>query len=191
MIAQILLIILEAVYWILVPAALLRFYMQLLSLPFRNPIGQFVRAVTDWIILPLRRVFKGVGYDWASLIAAYLLELLHIFLGDVIVFGPARYLFPMAYPGLLVSAVFGLAITVMSLMIVILIVYIVLSWVARGGSSVSDILSAMVAPWLRPIRRYLPLVGGFDLSPIVLSVLLQIGIVILKYSQVAALGLLH
>jgi YggT family protein len=63
--------------------------------------------------------------------------------------------------------------------------------VARGQTSVSDLLEAMVRPWLRPIRRYLPLVGGIDLSPYVLSVGLQIAIVILKAIQAALLGLLH
>jgi len=189
-IAKILLIILDAVYWILAPAALLRFYMQLLSVSFRNPIGQFVRAVTDWIILPLRRVFKGVGYDWASLIAAYLFELLYIFLGTLILVGILPYTRPVGIAGLFISAVFGMAVTVMALMMVVLIAYIVLSWVARGQTSVSDLLEAMVRPWLRPIRRYMPLVGGIDLSPIVLSVVLQIAIVILKSAQAAVLGLL-
>jgi YggT family protein len=58
----------------------------------------------------------------------------------------------------------------------------VLSWV-RADSFVGDILDAIVSPWLRPIRRRVPLVGGFDLSPIVLLVLLQIGLVVVDYGQ--------
>ena len=187
MFASIFLIILSAVYWVLTPAALLRFYMQLLSVSFRNPLGQFVRAVTDWIILPLRRVFKGVGYDWASLIAAYLFELLYIFLGAAATLNFASFATPLGIARWLVTGVFGLGITIIAVMIGILLVYAILSWVVREGSMITDILAVMVAPWLRPIRRYMPLIGGVDLSPLVLCVLLQIASVVLNYTLGAIL----
>ena len=183
MLATILMIILSAVYWVLAPAALLRFYMQLLSLSFRNPLGQFVRAVTDWIILPLRRIFKGAGYDWASLIAAYLFELIYIFLGSAAHLNFAPYMTPLGIARWLIAAVFGVAVTIVVLMLVVVLVYAVLSWVARNDNPMSSILAAMVEPWLRPIRRVVPLIGGFDLSPLVLCVLLQIANVLLSYAQ--------
>jgi YggT family protein len=191
MLATIFLIILSAVYWVITPAALLRFYMQLLSLSFRNPLGQFVRAVTDWIVLPLRRIFRGAGYDWASLIAAYFLELTYLFLASLVTTGIAAYSQPLGIARWLVSGVFGLAVTVLALMIVTLLVYAVLSWVARERNAIGDVLAAMVAPWLRPIRRRMPLIGGIDLSPLVLCVLLQIGIVILQYSNGALILLIR
>jgi YggT family protein len=63
----------------------------------------------------------------------------------------------------------------------------ILSWV-RTDSFVGDILDAIVSPWLKPIRRRMPMVGGFDLSPIVLLVLLQIGLVVVAYGQGAMMG---
>jgi len=176
-------IILSAVYWLLAPAALMRFYMQLLSISFRNPVGQFVRALTDWLILPLRKIFKGTGYDWASLIAAYIIELLYMFLASAASFNISAYLTPVGVTRWLVGAVFGVAVTIIVVMLVIVLVYAILSWVARGENVVAGILSVMVAPWLRPIRRHMPLIGGFDLSPLVLCVLLQIAQVILAYGQ--------
>jgi len=191
MLSQILLIILSAVYWVLAPAALLRFYMQLLSLSFRNPIGQFVRAVTDWIVLPLRRVFKGVGYDWASLIAAYLFELAYILLGSAVYLNFVAYSTPVGLARWLVAGVFGMAATIVALLIVLLIVYAVLSWVVRERNVTADMLAVMVAPLLRPVRRYMPLIGGFDLSPLVLCVLLQIIYVVLVYTQASVLALIR
>ncbi|HEX4325422.1 MAG TPA: YggT family protein [Burkholderiales bacterium] len=191
MLSQILLIILSAVYWVLAPAVLLRFYMQLLSLPFRNPVGQFVRAVTDWIVLPLRRIFKGVGYDWASLIAAYLFELAYIFLGSAVYLRFAAYATPVGLARWLVAGVFGMAATVVALLIVLLIAYVVLSWVVRERNVTADMLTVMVAPLLRPVRRHMPLVGGFDLSPLVLGVLLQIIYVMLIYAQAAVMTLIR
>jgi YggT family protein len=191
MLSQILLIILSAVYWVLAPAVLLRFYMQLLSLPFRNPLGQFVRAVTDWIVLPLRRIFKGVGYDWASLIAAYLFELAYIFLGSAVYLRFAAFATPVGLVRWLVAGVFGMAATIVALLIVLLIAYVVLSWVVRERNVTADMLTVMVAPLLRPVRRHMPLVGGFDLSPLVLGVLLQIIYVVLIYAQAAVMTLIR
>ena len=51
----------------------------------------------------------------------------------------------------------------------------------------SDLLERLVMPVLTPIRRVLPLVGGIDLSPLVLLVLLQVAGIILGYVQAAIL----
>src|SRR5438445_13663287 len=65
------------VFGLLVYAVLLRFLMQWLRAPFRNPLGQAVSALTDWAVKPMRRVIPGYGgYDWASLLLAWLLQAL-------------------------------------------------------------------------------------------------------------------
>src|SRR3989442_13938668 len=65
------------VFGLLVYAVLLRFLMQWLRAPFRNPLGQAVSALTDWAVKPVRRVIPGYrGYDWASLLLAWLLQAL-------------------------------------------------------------------------------------------------------------------
>ena len=56
-------------------ALLLRFGMQFMRAPFRNPLGQAVMALTDWIVKPLRKVLPGYrGVDWASLVAAFVFQ---------------------------------------------------------------------------------------------------------------------
>ena len=183
---NILSIVLGAVYWVLMPAALLRYQMQRVRAPFGNPVGQFVIALTDWIVKPLRRVVPGRGgHDWASLIAALLFELANGLLYDLLSLRmaiPRGHVLPW-----LVSAPFGFASAVLTVMLWSLIVYAVLSWV-RADSPVGDILDALVNPWLRPIRRRMPLVGGFDLSPLVLVVLLQIALVVLGHAQAFTVG---
>ena len=73
----------------------------------------------------------------------------------------------------LLQAVLGLLRLLLSGMTGLLIVYAVLSWV-QSDSPMVGLIDRVVAPWLRPIRRVLPLVGGIDLSPLVLLVGLQI-----------------
>ncbi len=54
-------------------------------------------------------------------------------------------------------------------------------------SVISDVIGRLCAPPLMPIRRVLPLVGGIDLSPLVLLLLLQIASIVLGNLQAAAL----
>lgn len=185
---DILSIVLRALYWVLVPAALLRFQMQAVRAPFRNPVGQFICAVSDWVVKPLRRILPGRGgYDWASLAAACLFELLHGLLFDVL--SMRLSILRGAVMPWLAGSGFGFMSAILTVAIACIVVYAVLSWV-RADSPVGDILEALVNPWLRPIRRRLPMVGGFDLSPLALLVLLQIGVVILGHAQASAMGML-
>jgi YggT family protein len=51
--------------------------MQWQRISFRNPIGQFVVATTDWLVLPLRRFIPGLGgLDLASLLPAWVVQVL-------------------------------------------------------------------------------------------------------------------
>src|SRR5512147_3023843 len=76
MVYQIVSFLLDVVIGLLGGACLLRLYMQYQRVPFGNPVGRFVFALTDWLILPLRRILPAVGrVDTASVVAVYLVEL--------------------------------------------------------------------------------------------------------------------
>ena len=85
-----------------------------------------------------------------------------------------------------ILAAFGLVRLVISGLTGLVIVYAVLSWV-QARSVMSDVIERLCAPPLTPIRRVLPLVGGIDLSPLVLLVLLQISSIVLGHLQGLAL----
>jgi YggT family protein len=51
----------------------------------------------------------------------------------------------------------------------------------------TDVIERLCAPPLMPIRRVVPLVGGVDLSPLVLLVLLQVAAILLGGVQAWAL----
>ena len=86
-------ILLDVVFGLFTYALLLRFAMQVLRAPFRNPLGQAVIALTDWIVKPLRRVLPGYkGIDWASLLATFLFQFLWLLAYSLVFggFGAAR-----------------------------------------------------------------------------------------------------
>lgn len=185
MLYQIVSLLLEVVAGIVSGACLLRLYMQALRVPMSvrsgNPLGRFVFALTDWIVLPLRRVLPALGaLDSASLVAAFLLQLAKFALLWLLA-GAGGGLF--ALP---VLALFGLLSMAISGLTVVVIVYAVLSWVP-APSVLSGVMARLVEPLLRPIQRVLPLVGGIDLSPLVLLLVLQVAAIVLGSLQAMAL----
>ncbi len=80
MIAQAGLFLLEVLTGFLSLALLLRFYMQAFRVSFNNPAGSFVVEATNWLVRPLRKALPGLlGLDLASLVPAYLLQCLFLF----------------------------------------------------------------------------------------------------------------
>jgi YggT family protein len=68
----------------------------------------------------------------------------------------------------------------------LVIVYAILSWV-RADSPIVDVIDRLTAPMLRPFRRLIPLIGGFDLSPLALLVLLQVAAIVVAHLQDAVI----
>ena len=173
---------LDVVFGLFTYAFLLRFVMQLMRAPFRNPLGQAVVALTDWLVKPLRRVLKGwKGIDWATLLATIVFQFLWI-LATLLVFGGIN----VAGTGLLfvlVATFIALLKACLWLLIIVIIVQAVLSWAAPDGP-LSGLLNALTFPFLRPIRRVLPPIGGvLDLSPLVVIVIAQLLLMTVPWLQ--------
>lgn len=180
MLFQIISFLLDVVAGLLGGACLLRLYMQYQRIGFGNPVGRFVFALTDWLVLPLRRVLPSWRrWDLSSLLAAYLIMLVQ--------FGILWLLAGRGGAGAIpLLALFGMLRLVLSGLMGLVIVYAILSWV-RADSPIVDVIDRLCAPVLRPFRRVLPLVGGFDLSPLALLVVVQIALFVLVGVQEAVL----
>jgi YggT family protein len=166
----------DVVFGLFTYALLMRFVMQWLRAPFRNPLGQAVIALTDWIVKPLRRVLSGwKGIDWASLVALLLFQFFWLFTLYV-AFGGGFALLGPGLPFLLVATLLAVFKAMLWLLIVVVFAQAILSWVAPDGP-LSGTLNALTFPFLRPIRRVLPPLGGtLDLSPLVVIVAAQLAL---------------
>jgi YggT family protein len=133
-------------------------------------------------VKPLRKVLPGYkGIDWASLFATILFQFLWL-LSYALVFGSLSFAGP-AIPFLLLATLLALVRAVLWLLIVVVIVQAVLSWVAPDGP-LSGLLNALTFPFLRPIRRVIPPVGGvLDLSPLIVIVIAQLILLTLPYLE--------
>ena len=153
---------------------LARFLFQWLRVPFRNVLGEFVIAGTNWLVLPARRVIPALaGLDLASLLLAWLLQglgLYAIYLIAGIDFSSAPGI---GAGALAVLALLDLVRFMLYILVFALIAQAVLSWV-NSYSPVAPLFDALTRPFLRPIRRFVPPLGNVDLSPLVLIVALQV-----------------
>jgi YggT family protein len=175
MINQALKLVIDVIFSLFTYGLLMRFAMQALRAPFRNPLGQAVIALTDWIVKPLRRVIPGFGgYDWATLLAAWLFRAAWI-LSLYVLFGSGFAGLTLAAAGYIaLAAVIELVKAALWLLIIVVFAQALLSWIAPEGP-LAGLLNALTFPFLRPIRRILPPIGGtLDLSPLVVIVLAQI-----------------
>ena len=149
-------------------ACLLRLIMQWQRIPFNNPSG--------------RRWLPAVGrLDAASLAGAWLVKLAQFVALWLLSSGHGTLL------AVLLLSVMGLAQLVISGLSALILIYAVLSWVQPGSMNMV-LIERLCQPWLAPIRRVVPLIGGVDLSSLVLLLLLQIAGMVLGTIQ---MGLMH
>lgn len=181
MIVQILQFLLEVVSGLVAGACLLRMYMQAQRISFSNPVGKLVFALSDWLVMPLRKIIPNRSkFDLSSLAAAVLIMLVQYVLLWLLVGASGGWLL------IPVLTVFGLLRMVLTGLIAILIVYAILSWV-QPQSPIAGILYRLSEPLLRPLRKVVPLVGGVDLSALVAIILIQVCQMILAHFQAQVL----
>ena len=164
-------------------ACLLRLYMQMQRIPFANPVGQLVFVLTDWLVIPLRKVLPSVGrWDLSCLIGAFLGQLVQYLILALLM----GFLSMIAFAPL--EAIFGMVRVALSGMMMLILVSVVLSWV-QGNSPIGGALNRLCEPVLRPVRRFVPIMGGIDFSPLVAMVILQVLLIVLKHLRITLMSL--
>jgi YggT family protein len=189
MLAQITLFILDTVCGFLSLVLLVRFALQWARAPFRNPMGQFIVAVTDWMVRPVRRLVPGLfGLDMASLLLAWLWQVIY----QGIALGLSGVLFAVTpAPVLVVAMLAALEVVKISLYLVMgaVLVSAVFSWV-NPYAPLAEVFNTLTRPLLRPFRRFIPPVGGVDLSPLALLLVLQIALFVIAGMRNSVLPLM-
>lgn len=167
---SIVMLIVDAIATLLGGALLLRFWMQAIRVRPPSSVAQFTFQLSDWLVRPLRRIVPGVGgYDWASLIGAFLIVLLAT--SVLLLAGwPAQAMLLMACQRFLQWILYGF--------MALLVVEAIFSWI-NPHAPLAPFVRALNEPLLRPLRRVVPLVGNLDLSLLVALILLQIANILL------------
>jgi len=182
MLAQLFYQVLDWLFGFFTLALLARFAMQWTRASFRNPLGQFVVAVTDWAVVPVRRLIPSAfGFDLTTLFLAWLAQAM--FHGLVFgLFAPAAAVTPAAIFSLALLAVLATARLAIYLLMGAVIISALLSWI-NPYAPLAPVFNAIAQPFLRPLQRLIPTIGGVDLSPLVLLLALQVLLSLLTWAQ--------
>lgn len=163
-------------------AILLRFLLQAVRADFYNPISQFLVKVTNPVVIPLRKLIPGfAGIDAASLVLALVLQIAGIVL--MLLLLGASIPSPLL---LLVWGVLGVVGLLVNIYFFALLGMIILSWIAPGSSHPAVyLLHQITEPVMAPFRKLLPPLGGLDLSPILLFLVINIVQIALRHMAAA------
>lgn len=171
---QILIFLLDTILGLFSLALLLRFYFQLLRVPFYNPISQFLIAVTDFIVRPTRRFIPGWGgVDLSTLILAWLLECV-IVTSVYLVQGysfESNIIAAIGVMGLL--GIVEIIKTTLYIILVMIIMQAILSWV-NPHSPLTPLLENFTRPFLDIFRKRIPPIANVDLSPLFVLIIIQL-----------------
>lgn len=159
---------------------LVRTVMRFQRLSFLSPLGQFILATTNWAVIPLQKFLPSAGkLDLSSLLPAWVIQ---IVLAGIIGWLSLPFGF-VAAPILLAALIggtIGLIKVALTMLTWVVILMAVLSFV-NPHSPFYGPLNAFTRPFLRPFQRIVPPIGGFDLSPLFLLLVLQIILYCLDY----------
>jgi len=149
---------------------LLRFLLQLVKADFYNPLSQFIVKATSPVLIPMRRFIPGMfGLDIASLLLAYTLQCIE----NILLF---------AVRGIPVQPFIILWHSIGSLITLFLYIYffailvqVILSWVNPGSyNPATALIYRITEPVMQPARKILPPFSGFDLSPLLIFIILNL-----------------
>ncbi len=176
-------VVVDAVVSVLVYLFLVRFHFQWLRVPFRNQVGQFVLGLTNWAVVPARRIVPSLaGLDLATLILAWLTQALGLWVQFAIAGVEPSFA--------AIAAVAAVDLVRYSLYILVfaVILHVAITWI-NPDAPAEPLLDMVTRPFLRPLRRYVPPVAHVDLTPMVLIVILYVLLIPLSYLRMAAAGL--
>ena len=149
---------------------LLRFILQLVRANFYNPICQFIVKATQTLLKPMRRVIPSIfGLDMSSLVLAILVQMVVFAIVLTLSYIPFNIL------GLLLWSIIGVTALFLKVFFFAMIISVILSWVAPGSTSPgAELVNQITEPALAPFRRFLPNLGGLDISPILAFMVIQL-----------------
>jgi len=187
MLADIVITVLQILSTFYLTLVLLRFMLQLARADFYNPISQFVVKATNPPLKPLRRVIPGIGgFDGASIVLALIVQSITFLLIIAALTGGLPAINPLTLLAWSAVTVLGLIIKIYFWSV---LAVVIISWVAPTSNHPAIALVVQITePVMRPVRNVIPSLGGLDLSPIIVFLLLNVATVVVSH-MAQAVGL--
>lgn len=151
---------------------MLRLILQWVRANFYNPVAKFLVTITQPLLHPLRRSLPPIGnLDTASIVLLLALTIVKLTIVSSLISST------LSLPLLLLASMGDLIGLVFEVFKISIIIQAILSWVAPAPAAynpITTLLYSLNEPLLRPARNVIPLMGGLDLSPLVVLLGLQV-----------------
>ena len=166
---------------------LLRLLLPWVGANFRNPLAQGILKATSPVVVPVRRMLPPLGrIDTATVVVAFGIQYLLIWLLGAINGSPS------SIATIAATSIFALVSQTLRLFMYAIFIRIILSWIAPGTYNPAiEIISSITEPVMRPFRRIVPPMGGFDISPIFAMLTLGVAMILVGGMQESLLGKLQ
>ncbi len=147
----------------------LRLWLRMANADYNHPFVASIAKSTTPVIRKLQKYLPDFGnIETASLVLLLLVTLVKLLLVSFI---SGHIPQPIALLGWTLASMIEVVLdTVFYLMIMMAI----LSWIPNAQPMLYDLLMQITAPLLMPVRRVVPLLGGMDLSPVIVLIVVQI-----------------
>jgi len=161
----------QTVVNLLLFVVLLRAVLCAVRADYYNPITQLIVRITGPVLNPMRKLLPTRGrLDLAAILLAIVLQAIGIVLA-IALYGA---MVPIS-PRLLLWACIGVLGLLINIYFFALLAMIIVSWVAAGSRHPAILLLWQITePVMAPFRRVLPPLGGLDLSPILVFILINV-----------------
>ena len=169
--------IVDTLLWLLTLAFLLRFLFQLVRADFRDPMADAIVRVTNWLILPLRRLLPPLGkVDTATVLAVIAVASARTAI--LLALDRAGFADPLLF---LRITVIGLVELTLRIYLFALLLYWVTSFVSPGGYTPGvRLLAQLCEPILKRVRRVIPPIGQIDFSVLWVSIAIGALLILLR-----------
>lgn len=142
---------------------ILRLILQFFNADFYNPISQFVVKLTDPLILPLRRVIPRVRFIDLSVLTLFIIIDIIKFVLLIVLFGSSS----LRIFSFILLVIFDFIKLTLNIFFYAILIRVILSWISPySAEPAMEVLYKITEPLLAPIRRVIPPIAGFDLSPL-------------------------
>ncbi len=162
--------IIDSLFSLYILGVLLRFLLQWCGADFYNPISQFLVKATHPPLKLLRRFVPSIGkIDTSSLVLVLSLQMLADF-SILLLKGVS-----ISIGALTILSLTQLVSLLINIFIYSVFARAILSWMNPGSfGAASSILHSLTEPLLKTCRKFIPDLGGMDLSPLAVLMLLQL-----------------
>ena len=138
---------------------------------FYNPISQAVAKFTQVPLAPFQKLVPRVaGRDFSALVLAFVVKLATLALLFMVNHGRG-----IDVVSLLIISLVGLLSMVLDVYFYAVIASVIISWIAPNSSHPApQLITQLTEPLFKLAQRVVPPIGGLDLSPILIFLVIQV-----------------